>query len=289
VLPSISVGNLTVGGTGKTPVSQWIATQLALRGARPAILLRGYGGDEAAVHRLLSPDTIVVENADRLAGAIEARARGADVVVLDDGFQHRRAARTADVVLVSADAGHESPLPLPAGPWRESPRAVTRADLVIVTRKAVSEAAATATANRIGAIAPRTRIAIAHLPADSAVEWSSNREVRLSSFSGRGAVVVSGIGNPAAFEKQVEAAGIRVTAKRFGDHHNYTTAEAQGLASLAPDDPVICTLKDAVKLGPIWPREGASLWYVSQRVSLVRGDDFLAGLLDAVLALRQAR
>ena len=95
-LPAVSVGNLSVGGTGKTPVSAWVAAELARRGARPAIVLRGYGDDEVLVHRALNPGVPVIVDADRVRGAATAKAQGATVVVLDDAFQHRRAARDAD-------------------------------------------------------------------------------------------------------------------------------------------------------------------------------------------------
>ena len=102
-LPSLSVGNLTVGGTGKTPVAAWCVEQLRARGARPAIVMRGVGDDEWRVHGLLNPGTPVIVSADRSDGVFTARARGADCVVLDDAFQHRQAARVADVVLVRSD------------------------------------------------------------------------------------------------------------------------------------------------------------------------------------------
>src|SRR5471032_2745808 len=117
-LPAISVGNLSVGGTGKTPVSAFIAARLAELGARPAIVMRGYGGDEPLVHARLNPGIPVVVTADRVRGTADARANGRTVVVLDDAFQHRRAKRDADLVLLSADRA--GPVrALPAGPWRE--------------------------------------------------------------------------------------------------------------------------------------------------------------------------
>jgi tetraacyldisaccharide 4'-kinase len=102
-IPAVSVGNLTVGGTGKTPMAAWIARGLAARGARPAIVLRGYGDDEPLVHRVLNPEIPVVIGADRVDAVGRAAAGGATVAVLDDAFQHRRVQRAADIVLVSAD------------------------------------------------------------------------------------------------------------------------------------------------------------------------------------------
>ena len=118
-IPAVSVGNLTVGGTGKTPISAWLARQLVKRGATPAVVLRGYGNDETLVHRLLNPDIVVLTSTDRAAGIERAAERRCDMAVLDDAFQHRRAARVADVVLVSAERWGERRHLLPAGPWRE--------------------------------------------------------------------------------------------------------------------------------------------------------------------------
>ena len=103
-IPALSVGNITVGGTGKTPIASWLATQLQARGAHPAVVLRGYGDDEPLVHERLAPDIPVRVNANRLEAVARAADEGADVAVLDDGFQHRRVRRAADLVLVSADA-----------------------------------------------------------------------------------------------------------------------------------------------------------------------------------------
>lgn len=287
-LPSIAIGNLTVGGTGKTPVAQWIAAQLAARGARPAILLRGYGNDEGLVHRTLMPGAIVVENADRIAGANEALRLGADVLVLDDAFQHRRVARTSDVVLISADA-QEVSWPLPAGPLRESLDSVRRADLAIITQKAVSGADVTALEARVRDVAPHVPVAVAHLASDALVEWRSHQSSPISAHAGTPVLAISGIGDPHAFEQQLTGAGLRVQRARFDDHHGYTAQDATNLSACIPAGGIaVCTLKDAVKLGPLWPREAPPLWYVSQRVSLVRGAEFVAGLLDAALALRQA-
>ena len=102
----MSVGNLTVGGTGKTPIAAWIAAGLLARDAHPAIVLRGYGGDETLVHKRLNPTIPVITNADRVAGVIEAQRQGADVAVLDDAFQHRRVQRLGPV-LIQRQLGQE--------------------------------------------------------------------------------------------------------------------------------------------------------------------------------------
>src|SRR5436309_1283897 len=102
-VPVLSIGNLSVGGTGKTPLAAWAAARLRAAGARPAVLLRGYGGDEPLVHAVLNPEVPVIVDPDRVAAARKALDAGADCAILDDGFQHRRLARIADWVLVSAE------------------------------------------------------------------------------------------------------------------------------------------------------------------------------------------
>src|SRR5881275_897235 len=145
-LPTIAVGNLSVGGTGKTPLAAWIAAYCARRGWKPGILLRGYGDDEPLVHRRLVPEAVVVANPDRVAGAVAARAQGAQVLVLDDAYQLLGVGRDLNIAVVSAESATASPWPLPAGPWREGRDALDRADLIVVTRKSASADAASALA-----------------------------------------------------------------------------------------------------------------------------------------------
>jgi tetraacyldisaccharide 4'-kinase len=114
-IPIVSVGNLTVGGTGKTPVAAWIARWLVEHGARPAVIMRGYGNDEPAVHRELNPDIEVILGANRQLAVATAVQGGHDIAVLDDAFQHRQLRRTVDIVLISADRWTGEVHLLPAG------------------------------------------------------------------------------------------------------------------------------------------------------------------------------
>jgi tetraacyldisaccharide 4'-kinase len=289
-LPSVSVGNLTVGGTGKTPVAAWLARALAARGAHPAIVLRGYGADEPLVHAAINPRVPVVVSADRVAGVEHAARRGADVAVLDDAFQHRRARRLVDIVLVSADRWTERPRLLPAGPWREPLGALRRASLVLVTRKAVSLECATELLERLRREAPSIAGAVAHLAPDALGRGGSGagESLPVAALSGARLLAVSAIGDPDAFLGQLAAAGASVVDRAiYPDHHAFTSAEARELARRgAAVDRVVCTLKDAVKLGPLWPREAPPLWYVSQRVTLERGQAGLHRVLDLVLSAR---
>lgn len=299
-LPAIGIGNLTVGGTGKTPVAAWACAELRRRGARPALLIRGVGDDETRVHASLNPDVPVVADADRVRGASRAVALGADALVLDDAFQHRRARRDVDFVLVAAERFDGTARSLPAGPYREGLGALDRAAVVIVTRKSAARDEADAVAETLAARAPHARVAIVQLAADALRAWPHDAEASgmvtahapaaLERLRDADVLAVAGVGAPEAFAAQLAAAGARVTLARFADHHAYTADDARALAVRGSRSTwVVTTLKDAVKLGPLWPRGAVPLWYVSQRVTVERGADALASWLDTVAAAARQR
>jgi tetraacyldisaccharide 4'-kinase len=286
-VPVVSVGNLAVGGSGKTPVSAWIATELRSRGARPAMVMRGYGGDEPRVHALLNPDAPVIVNADRVAGVHEAAARGADVVVLDDAFQHRRISRNEDVVLISADGWREPLRVLPSGPWRELPRALARASLVLITRKAVGAHVSEELARRLTPLTRTGEGAVMALELGELRHAVTGEPRPLSDVGGRRVLLVAGIANPEALILQMRHANADVDVRTFPDHHSYRGIDITWLAHEARTfDYTICTLKDAVKLGPLWPREAPPLWYVSLRCRIESGSAVVFAMLDRVLAAR---
>jgi len=278
-LPTVSIGNLTVGGTGKTPVAAWLAGRLAEAGARPAILLRGYGGDEPMVHSRLNPGAIVIADADRVRGAAQAKSRGATVLVLDDGFQHRRAKRDADIVLLSAD--RSGPVrSLPAGPWREPLPSLARASIVAVTRKNASPLRARELLSGALRYAPGAAGLVLHLAADQLRRAADDTVEESAELSGMSVLAISGIGDPRAFQSQLRNAGARVIPAVFPDHHGYSTQEAATLAGRVKGlARAVCTLKDAVKLAPIWPPDAAPLWYLSQRVLVDSGGDAIDALI----------
>jgi tetraacyldisaccharide 4'-kinase len=279
-LPTISVGNLTVGGTGKTPMAAWIVGELQRLGAKPAVILRGYaGGDEIDVHRRLNPGIPVIGNPDRIAGVAQAKAEGATVAVLDDGFQHRRIARVTDIVLISADAWTGAVRLLPAGPWREPLSALRRASVAIVTRKAAGESRVDAVTRAVASY--NVPVAVAHLTLGNLMTLAGD-EKPLDTIDGAAVLAIAGIGDSAAFFAQLRGLGARVTPHAFPDHHAFTRADAERLARAAAGALVVCTLKDAVKLEPEWPRGVGPLWYVSQRVEFDRGREaVVASLLAA--------
>lgn len=286
-VPVVSVGNLAVGGAGKTPVSSWVASQLQDRGARPAIVLRGYGDDEPRVHAILHQDIPVHVNADRAAAVRAAAAGGCDVAVLDDGFQHRRIGRVEDIVLVSADTWRLPLRLLPAGPWREGTNALGRATLVMVTRKAAPAEDADRLLRALAPLTDRGEGAVVALPLDTLRRVRGDETLSLDALRGARVLAIAGIADPTAFAEQLRAAGAAVTLRGFPDHHVYETSDAARLARDATSfTHVVCTLKDAVKLGSLWPREAEPPWYVSQRCEIDVGGVGVSALLDRVLAAR---
>jgi len=280
-VPVLSVGNLSVGGTGKTPVAAWFARTLTEKGVKPGIVLRGYGGDETIVHQRLNEGVPVIAEPDRVRGIREAIAQGVDVVVLDDAFQHRRAARDADVVLVNADAWSGPPRLLPAGPWREPLRSARRANLVIITRKTAEKSTVEDVRRALSNAAPRVPIATAYLAPGELRSTATGQTLPLHVLRGADLTVIAAIAHPGSFFRQLTELGAVVRPHSFPDHHAFTRHEARDLAADASDsDFVVCTLKDAVKLESLWPAEAGSLWYVSQRLRIEDGKEHIDRLLD---------
>ena len=285
-IPAISIGNLTVGGTGKTPVSAWFAAQLAAAGANPAIVLRGYGDDEVQVHRLLNPGLRIVTDTQRVRGVAQAARDGADIAILDDAFQHRRAARVADIVLLSADRWTGEARLLPAGPFREPLESLRRASLVLVTVKAADDARVRATVAAARA-ATDSPIVTVDLQPTSFVNVGSGELRGLDAWRGARVLAVSGIGDPNSFAAQLQRVGLRPQTRVFPDHHAFSALDVSRIVQEGSAfDAIVCTLKDAVKLGPLWPGSERPLWYLSQSVVPRDGVDALDAVIQSV---RQAQ
>ncbi|HUQ19342.1 MAG TPA: tetraacyldisaccharide 4'-kinase [Gemmatimonadaceae bacterium] len=280
----VSVGNLSVGGTGKTPFAAWLAAELANRGARPAVVLRGYGGDEPLVHAHLNPQIPVVIAKRRVAGITEAVQLGATVAVLDDAFQHREAERAVDIALLAAEQWDSKVRLIPAGPWREPLSSVRRAALVVITRKTAATERVDDLRGVVLRTAPDVPVAVVHFEMGSLVRATttpSDEKLPLSVMRERSVIAVAGIGDSKAFFQQLRDTGALVTPLDFPDHYRYTAADVSRILATggAPDALLVCTLKDAVKLVPLWPAAAPPLWYVLQRLEIESGGDALENLL----------
>ena len=287
-LPTVAVGNLSVGGTGKTPIAAWIAAHYVARGKKPGILLRGYGGDEPLVHRRLVPGAAVVADPDRAAGARQAVAEGAEVLVLDDAFQLLRVARDLNVAVVSAESADGPSWTLPAGPWRETWQALGRADCVVVTRKRVGREAAERVAERLASRQPGRAVSMAHLTHDRFEGLRSGTPHPAAVVRGRRVVAAAGIGDPESFAAQLEQLGARVELLAYQDHHPYPQSDVERLVRASAEaDYVVITEKDAVKLRGRWPREAPEPLVAVLAVHWEQNGRRLEQALEAILAMRR--
>ncbi|MEM8983083.1 MAG: tetraacyldisaccharide 4'-kinase [Pseudomonadota bacterium] len=274
-VPVIVVGNISVGGTGKTPLVIWLVEQLQAAGHQVAVVSRGYGGTAGRgplqVTRTTSPQecgdepaliayrtgAIVVVGSDRCRGAEHAVELGATVIVADDGLQHYRLGRDIEIAVVDAERGFGNGRLLPAGPLREPQIRLAGADLVLSQVRA---------------------------PADGDVFWLhgdlltavNDRELTrtLASLAGQSVVAMAGVGNPRRFFALLQSAGLRVAAQPLADH---ASAAAYPLECFH-DRTVIVTEKDAIKLtGAAHPQ----LWYLSVDAVFARqAHERLAALLN---------
>ena len=268
-VPVISVGNITTGGTGKTPTVIMLAKELHRMGRKPAVLTRGYGAadgeksDEVMVIERECPGVPVIVKGDRVAGGQEAIAKyGADILIIDDGFQHRRLARDLNIVLVDATEPMGIPGVLPRGTWREPPYNLKRANMIMLTR--------------CEQVSPE----LADMAAGLLTQWVSPRAVfqQRTAVTGlydeednpvallvgtRRVAAFAGIGNPQGFLHTVRSLGMQVvTGCWFDDHHRYDTGtdfvELARVTEQRGIEAWVTTLKDWVKLrakklpAPVW-------------------------------------
>jgi tetraacyldisaccharide 4'-kinase len=258
-VPVVSVGNLTVGGTGKTPMVEWIARYFRSRGVRVAILSRGYRAgedgrnDEALELELALPDVPHLQNPDRAASAaVAVEELASQLLLLDDGFQHRRLARDLDVVLLDASEPFGFDHVLPRGTLREPVAGLQRAQAVVLSRADMLEAASReAIRRRVVELNPQAAwCEVDHRPA--ALLAADGARQPLADVAQRPIVAFCGIGNPAGFRHTLAALHGRVAAWReFPDHHAYARDDVEELAALVRTNDAayaICTRKDLVKL-----------------------------------------
>ena len=313
--PVISVGNLSVGGTGKTPCVEWVASALTAAGRRVGVLSRGYGGrsrapyairhvggrllvDEAPCEhpeelpdepQLLAahlPETPIVVGAKRAqTGQLACERFGATALVLDDGFQHRQLARDCDIVLVSARMPLSGWPLLPAGPMREPLSSLRRAHIVIITR-------ADQSLEMVGALREGLRqwnesVAVAtamHEPV-GVRDLATGATLPLTKLEGARVLLVSSIGDPDGFEQTAKSVGAAVAGHRiFPDHHRYGAEDwAQLAGPAAGAQAILTTEKDAVRLHRVAPADPARpVWVLNIRLKFLSGEEGVHARIRAV-------
>lgn len=279
-IPVISVGNITAGGTGKTPCIIKLADMLEKDGFHPAIISRGYrsglekeggvvsdgksilvsqgdAGDEPYMMALKLPHVPVLVGKDRMKSAAAAKELKADILLMDDGFQYWKMKRDRDLVLLDCTNPFGYEHALPRGLLREGPDALKRASLFILTKSdQVEEKRVLEIRNRLEKLAPNIPVICASHSPSRAVSFSKwkerNHEGPLSEIKGKRAYLVSGIGNPAAFARTAKEAGFFLTGEMaYDDHHHYSDEDLRNVISEAVKysaDMIVTTEKDAVKM-----------------------------------------
>ena len=300
-VPVISVGNITAGGTGKTPACAAIAKWLRHRGLRVAILSRGYGAladglnDEARELDTLLPDVPHLQAANRIETAkIAVEELEMEILLLDDGFQHRRLARDLDIVLLDATNPFGWGHLLPRGLLREPLKGLRRADLVIVTRSdQVTTQDLANLRTKVQRVSPKAGwVESIHSP----IRWrnSSGEELPLDYFASKPALALSGIGNPQAFLETLQRLSVTLIDQiQFPDHHPYSPMDVQGILERisqcsVPPQAVLCTGKDLAKiasnqLGTV------PLWALEIELQVISGAEVLNEYLDRLCTLAQKK
>ncbi len=293
-VPVVSVGNLTTGGTGKTPLVAWLVEELQRGGATPGILSRGYGrkkgeaNDEQRMLALLCPDVPHVQMPDRVVGArLLVEKHGCDLLVLDDGFQHRRLARDLDLVLLDALRPWGYGALLPRGLLREPPSALRRAGLVCLTRvDQCDEAQLQQLTQQVRCHTDAPLMEVLFRPTQ--LRNAGGETAPLSKLQSATLGAVCGIGNPEAFRRTLTSLGAPVAESRFWafpDHHDYNETDQRRLAEWTAREGIellVVTVKDLVKLPQA--RLGlAAVW------GLQIGVEFRSGRSHLTAALSELR
>jgi tetraacyldisaccharide 4'-kinase len=307
--PVVSIGNLAVGGAGKTPVAIEVGRRLLARGRRLAVLSRGYGatrgdprvvcdgarlllgadegGDEPVLIARRLPGARVLCGPRRAALARTAvEALGADVLLLDDGFQHRALARDLDVVVLDAATPFGNGRLLPAGPNREPRSALARAGLVWLSR---ADQAAPEALEALRAVAReatgRAPVESRHAPVD-VVDGALARSLGAGALRGARVLLLAGVARPGGFRRTVEALGAAIAAEAIHpDHHRFAPGDLDAAfraADAARCDRIVTTEKDAVRIDPARAAD-PRLCAVRIEAEVVRGGDVLDAAIERAL------
>lgn len=255
-VPVVSVGNLTWGGTGKTPLVIHLGRALRQRGRRVAVLTRGYGADETALLKERLSPVPVLAGADRVASGLAAiRNTGAEVILLDDGYQQWRLKKDLEILTVDAASAFGNGRLIPWGCLREPPAAAGRADVIVLTRADLNPRAIAPLKKRFRELNPRAAIFTASLTPQKLVRWRSGEILPCSYLAGKPVCTLAGIAGPRQFERTVENLGaVPALRRRAMDHHPYRAGEMAALFDRCRRqgvDRIVTTAKDAVRIPPL--------------------------------------
>jgi len=279
-VPVISVGNITAGGTGKTPLVAWLAAEAKGRGIHTAVVARGYKGeirdgelinDEGLLLKEAVPGVIVVQDPDRVAAARRAVGEhGAELIILDDAFQHRRIERDVDVVTLDASAPFGNGRLLPAGLLREPVSGLGRANVLVLTRcEKAPKGVLKDLEPRLKRISGNAALFFTDHEARRLSAIGEEKDAPLASLRGKKVFLCSGIASPIFFEETIADLGADVAGRlSFNDHHRYGPDDVRRVNREAAEcgaEAVVVTAKDAVKLGEFPGAKGFLVLHIAVR------------------------
>lgn len=318
-VPVVSIGNLTVGGTGKTACVELVARKITALGRHPAVLSRGYGGarglywllseaNEVGVHGASKPEGFLADEPQMLArqlagvavvvginraeaGLLAIEQLKADTLILDDGFQHRKLARDCDIVLIHARMPFGGWMLLPRGPMREGLSALKRAQVIVVTKADEALEKLSALSEHLQAINPNAAIVTALHEPQAVVAAASGERFPASRLQGLRVGLVSSIGDPEGFEATLRRLHATVSWHQiFPDHHRYEAADVAKIHELAVrsrPQAILTTEKDWVRLQPLFAGGAAQpvpWWVLEVRMKILNGEREFDDRLAAVYA-----
>jgi tetraacyldisaccharide 4'-kinase len=302
-VPVISIGNITAGGTGKTPLVIWICRFLQNKNVPCAILTRGYKThtkkratsdegratrDEPAILTESCPQAKVIINPDRVAAARLAVGVGAKVLIMDDGFQHRRLARDLDIVTIDATCPFGYGKLLPAGLLREPVVSLKRAEAAVLTRcDQISESDLSRTKEKLQLINPDMIVARSiHKPI--CAKSTAGEKITLEQLRSRNIFAFCGIGNPDAFLSTIKNTGANlVGSKIYNDHYHYTDADFDDIhnqANRLGADLILSTQKDHTHYATCATQYDIPFAYLAVEIKFTSGEDKLKQLIEDALA-----
>ncbi|HEX5385363.1 MAG TPA: tetraacyldisaccharide 4'-kinase [Gemmatimonadales bacterium] len=282
-LPSVGVGNLTLGASGKMAVASWVAAHYAARGCKPAILVPGAADDEVALRQHRAPSALIVADRDLPTCADRALAGGAEVLVLDDAYQRLDVRRDLNLAVVSAETAHAVRWGLPAGPWREGWAALARADAAVITRKRAPREAAEAAARDVARRVPGP-VAVARLAMDHLEGLVSGASHPAAFLAGKRVVAATRSADPDAFVAQAKATGAAVQVATWRGAPDFRDEDVAWLAhATRRADHVVITERDAARLRDRWPNRVAEPLVAVLALEWEQGASDIVAALDAVI------
>ncbi len=293
--PVISIGNITLGGAGKTPLVEYVVRFLQEKGLKPAVLIRGYmadeynGSDEAKLLESSLPGAAILVGANRAKCAQDFLARNsADVFVLDDGFQHWRIRRDLDIVAINTTNPFGSQQLIPRGILREPLSSLKRADIFILTKTEIDSYIVELTKSKLKIINPHALLVKAiHQPFCLVALKNPKAVFDLTSLNGKAVCSFCSIGDPDSFVKTLSFLNAEVKHNfAFLDHHRYQRVDIEKIVDFCRRQQiatVITTQKDAVKLQPFWElfADSLTVLVLKIKIEIIEGkEDFLNKILN---------